>query len=90
MTDNSSAVVYKFRNRVGPQDSYPIHQLQEDNGVTWIVIENDIVHDATNSYFEQIRQPDGSILLRFVDIFTDTKNKVTGNHHEAKDQDYME
>lgn len=43
---------------------YPIHQLQEDNGVPWIVIDNDIVHDATNSYFEQIRQPNGDIVLR--------------------------
>jgi hypothetical protein len=51
----------------------PIHQLQENLGINWIVIDQDLVYDSTNSYFEQIRTKDG-ILLRFVDIFNNSKN----------------
>lgn len=87
MIDSKNTALYKFLNQTGP-----IHQLQKDNGVTWIVIENDIVHDATNSYFEQIRQPNGDIHLRLVHIFTDN-SKNRSSRPEAlptqlDDQDY--
>jgi hypothetical protein len=53
---------------------YPIHQLQEDEHITWIVIgENDRVCDQTNSYFKIIRQPNGDIYLKLIDIFQDEK-----------------
>jgi hypothetical protein len=48
---------------------YPIHQLQENQGVNWIVIDNDIVHGATNSYYQQTRLPNGDIYLKQIDIF---------------------
>ncbi|MGH7483386.1 MAG: hypothetical protein ACRELV_14635 [Longimicrobiales bacterium] len=47
---------------------YPIHQLQENNGINWIVVDSDIIYNETNSYFEQIRVKDG-ILLKLVDIY---------------------
>jgi hypothetical protein len=61
--------VYKSNNE-GQSDGYPIHQLQQDEGISWIVIDNNTVYDATNSYFEQIRQPNGDIYLKLVDIFS--------------------
>jgi hypothetical protein len=62
------------------QNDDPIHQLQETNDIKWIVIDGNIVHDATNSYFEQIRQPNGDIYLRLVDIFKGTKNRTAGSY----------
>jgi hypothetical protein len=54
---------------------YPIHQLQQDEGVNWIVLgENDRIHDPTNSYFKVIRQPNGDIYLRLVDIWSNSTN----------------
>lgn len=68
--------VYKRSMAVDAQsDDFPIHQIQEDEGINWIVIENNIVYNATNSYYEQIRQPNGDIYLRLVDIFKNTKNR---------------
>jgi hypothetical protein len=57
------------------ESDYPIHQLQEDSGLNWIVIgEIDKVYTSTNSYFKVIRQPNGDIYLRLVDIFS-SKNR---------------
>jgi hypothetical protein len=54
---------------------YPIHQLQVEAGINWIVIgECDRVYDQTNSYFKVIRQPNGDIYLKQVDIYANPKN----------------
>jgi hypothetical protein len=70
--------VYKRSKGISAEtDHYPIHQLQEDEGVNWIVIcsKHDRVYDQTNSYFEVIRLPNGDIHLRLVDIFANQKNR---------------
>lgn len=76
---HSSTLINKFRSSndaqtfsgstSAKQNDYPIHQLQENEGVNWIVIDGNIVHDTTNSYFEQIKQPNGDIYLKKIDIF---------------------
>ncbi len=72
------------------QYDYPKHQLQENEGINGIVIDEDIVHDATNSYFEQIPQPNGDIYLRLVDIFSSKNSSRPQLSQEADDQDYGE
>jgi hypothetical protein len=81
----------KLTNKNNLQKHNPIHQLQENQGVNWIVIENGIVHDATNSYFEQIRQSNGDIYLRLVDIYS-SKNRSSRPEaaQQPDDQDYGE
>jgi hypothetical protein len=94
LTTNDNTALYKLANQNQVQNDYPIHQLQEDEGVNWIVIcEHDKVYDQTNSYFKIIRQPNGDIYLKQIDIFSSSKNKR--GHPEAlptqpDDQDYGE
>lgn len=59
---------YHLTETVDNQLLNPIHQMQENQGINWIVIGQDIVYDYTNSYFEQIRTKDG-ILLKHIEIF---------------------
>jgi hypothetical protein len=81
----------KLTNNNSFQNNHPIHQIQQDFGVYWIVIENDIVHDATNSYYQQIREPNGDIHLRLVKTFKDSKNRGQPEvSQQPDDQDYGE
>jgi hypothetical protein len=73
--ERSSTLINKFRSSDDAQNDYPIHQLQENEGVNWIVIDNDIMHDATNSYFQQIKQPNGDIHLRLVNIYSKDRSQ---------------
>lgn len=59
-----------------------VHQLQENCNINWIIISSDLVSDATNSYFEQIRTPEG-ILLRRVDIFKENNSQPEGTNQPA-------
>jgi hypothetical protein len=66
---------------------YPIHQLQQDGGKDWIVLgENDRVNDPTNSYFKVIRQPNGDIYLKLIDIFRH-KEEAAGSDYQANPAD---
>ena len=52
-----------------------IHQIQSYEDVNFIVIEQDLIANYSDSYFEEIPQSDGSILLRLVKIGS---NKIEG------------
>jgi len=87
--EHSGALINKFTSSNHAENHYPIHQIQEDEGINWIVIDNNVVYNATNSYYEQIRLPNGDIHLRLVDIFTNPKNRSRPQlSQEADDQDY--
>lgn len=87
--EHSSTLINKFRSSDDAQNDYPTHQLQEDQGIHWIVIDNDVVYNAINSYFEQIRQPNGDIHLRLVNIYSKDGSQPAVPQQPA-DQDYKE
>ena len=67
---NLASQVYKRSTVTSAESDSPIHQMQEDGKVNWIVLgENDRIHDLTNSYFKVITQPNGDIYLKLIDIF---------------------
>ena len=68
LIDSKNTALYKFRNQNDAQIDNPIHQLQEDGGKHWIVL-GDTINDPINSYFKIIRQPNGDIYLKLLDIF---------------------
>ena len=87
LIDSKSTALYKFGNLNDAENDYPIHQLHENEGVNWIVIgENDRVHDPTDSYFKIIRQPNGDIYLKLVDIFN-PKNRAARSGYQANPAD---
>jgi hypothetical protein len=89
LIDSKNTALYNFGNQNDAQNDSLIHQLQEDEGVNWIVLgENDRVHDQTISYFKIIRQPNGDIYLRLVDIFSTKNKRSASNHQQPSDQDY--
>jgi hypothetical protein len=69
----NSAGDYHLTETVPKQLNNPIHQLQENYGINWIVINPNLAQNFTNSYFEQIITKDG-ILLRPIEIFTRQEN----------------
>ena len=91
LIDSKNTALYNFGNQNDVQNDSLIHQLQEDEGVNWIVLgENDRVHDPTNSYFKIIKQPNGDIYLRLVDIFSSKNRDRPQVSQQTDDQDYGE
>jgi hypothetical protein len=85
-TPTANPAGYYLTELSSNQLNNPIHQMQENYGVNWIVIDQDLVYDSTNSYFEQIRTKDG-ILLRLVDIFNSKNNKSRPDVPQQPDDD---
>jgi hypothetical protein len=46
----------------------PIHQIQENEGIIWTVLDKSMASDLVYAYTKQTRTPRG-ILIEFVDIF---------------------
>jgi hypothetical protein len=85
LIDSKNTALYKFRNQNDAQNDNQIHQLQQDYHVTWIVLgENDRIHDP--AYFKIIRQPNGDIYLKLIDIFRH-KEEAAGSDYQANPAD---
>lgn len=67
-TPTTNPAGYEPKTEYSNQLNNPIHQMQENYGINWIVIGQDLVYDYTNSYFEQIRTKEG-ILLKHIELF---------------------
>ncbi len=77
--------IAELNDRLYNHSDYPIHQIQQDYGVNWIVIDDGIVHYETNVYYTQIRQPNGDIYLKQIDLFSSKNIECTQVSQQAGD-----